>query len=512
MKKSKRALALLLLVLLVLPVPIINAYEDASAEAYTEKAERPYLGVAGNFNIFTLEDLEISNVDAQGRVAIGGNAKLDAFTVGGKSHNGIQLEDSSTRNDLIIAGNVNASGIIQHGNILVDNDSKIEKCEFNFNNNLGGKVNKSELDKFFKDTEKELIHLSETYADFEANANAKIEYETLHLKGENKKYNIFSLEAEQLNNATEVKIEAPKGSTIIINVEGNDIKFPGGQVFYNGKGAGESNDVTEFILWNMPEATKLSSLHHGIVGSVLAPKADAELQGGQINGNLIVKSQKGKIEAHSRFFAPTYFPSIPEEPTKPSESTEPTKPSETTEATEPSESTEPTKPSESTEPTKPSESTEATEPSESIEPTKPSESTEPTKPSESTEPTEPSETTEPIKPSESTEPTEPSETTEATKPSETTELTEPSSSKEESTSSTETSAESTTTVDEAAETKVTSTDPKESVSTTDENEKDDVVKTGEGRNVTTIILLGISTLVVSLVYIRQRYTLKEIDE
>lgn len=248
--------------------------------------------------------------------------------MGGKSHNGIQLEDSSTRNDLIIAGNVNASGIIQHGNILVDNDSKIEKCEFNFNNNLGGKVNKSELDKFFKDTEKELIHLSETYADFEANANAKIEYETLHLKGENKKYNIFSLEAEQLNNATEVKIEAPKGSTIIINVEGNDIKFPGGQVFYNGKGAGESNDVTEFILWNMPEATKLSSLHHGIVGSVLAPKADAELQGGQINGNLIVKSQKGKIEAHSRFFAPTYFPSIPEEPTKPSESTEPTKPSE----------------------------------------------------------------------------------------------------------------------------------------------------------------------------------------
>ena len=92
-------------------------------------------------------------------------------------------------------------------------------------------------------------------------------------------------------------------------------------------------------------------------------------------------------------------PTLPTEPSEPTETTAPTEPSEPTETTAP---TEPSEPTETAAPTEPSEPTETAAP------------TEPSEPTETAAPTEPSEPTETAAPTEPTEPTEPPESNSGT--------------------------------------------------------------------------------------------------
>ena len=109
-------------------------------------------------------------------------------------------------------------------------------------------------------------------------------------------------------------------------------------------------------------------------------------------------------------------PTLPTEPSEPTETTAPTEPSEPTETTAP---TEPSEPTETAAPTEPSEPTETAAPTEPSEPTETAAPTEPSEPTETAAPTEPSE------PTETAAPTEPSEPTETAAPTEPTEPTEP---------------------------------------------------------------------------------------
>ena len=104
-------------------------------------------------------------------------------------------------------------------------------------------------------------------------------------------------------------------------------------------------------------------------------------------------------------------PTLPTEPSEPTETTAPTEPSEPTETTAP---TEPSEPTETAAPTEPSEPTETVAPTEPSEPTETAAPTEPSEPTETAAPTEPSEPTETAAPTEPTEPTEPPESNSGT--------------------------------------------------------------------------------------------------
>jgi choice-of-anchor A domain-containing protein len=126
----------------------------------------------------------------------------------------------------------------------------------------------------------------------------------LTFQGTDKTMNVFSVTAEQIELCTEIVIDVPLSSTVVINVSGEDVIFSG-KGFRLPDGAscrGGDTDFCGHIVWNMPEAETLSVSGVGIQGSVYAPFAVFSGNGGNIDGQLVCKELLGGIEYHPYFF------------------------------------------------------------------------------------------------------------------------------------------------------------------------------------------------------------------
>ncbi|MBS4738367.1 choice-of-anchor A family protein, partial [Acinetobacter baumannii] len=55
------------------------------------------------------------------------------------------------------------------------------------------------------------------------------------------------------------------------------------------------------VIWVFPNATKITSKGYGVIGSVFAPNAVVETQGGSINGQVFLGGlhQRGGFEVHN---------------------------------------------------------------------------------------------------------------------------------------------------------------------------------------------------------------------
>lgn len=80
-------------------------------------------GAAGEYNVFVLGGMNMSNTDAEGRVAVGGSAVLSNYGVGA----GVSpLPPAGTDPSFVVAGNVNVSGGSNAcGNTVVSPDSTV---------------------------------------------------------------------------------------------------------------------------------------------------------------------------------------------------------------------------------------------------------------------------------------------------------------------------------------------------------------------------------------------------
>ncbi len=271
-------------------------------QSYEEPAESKYLGVAGNFNVFTLEDLRLYNTDSEGRVAVGGKADFSGFGVGAN------MPISQDRFDLIVNGDLSiASGENASGNTLVNKNSLLSKFGFGHKNNNQNNPYKMDTDKFFKDAQEELYTLTDKYSKFSISGDTYQEQGALKMKGEDAKVNVFEVDADMLGCSNGIWIDVVDGSTTIINVRGEHVSFPSCGVFYNGQSGGGINSKANTILWNFPEAKTITANGMSILGSVLAPYAHSTLQNGHINGSLIVKSHEGQYESHLYLFNPPHF-------------------------------------------------------------------------------------------------------------------------------------------------------------------------------------------------------------
>ena len=65
------------------------------------------LGLASEYNVFTFGDIALSNTDAEGRVASGGNAILSNFGVGASI---LPLPPAGTDASFVVGGNLDVSG------------------------------------------------------------------------------------------------------------------------------------------------------------------------------------------------------------------------------------------------------------------------------------------------------------------------------------------------------------------------------------------------------------------
>jgi choice-of-anchor A domain-containing protein/uncharacterized repeat protein (TIGR01451 family) len=263
------------------------------------------LGIANEFNLFIFNDHTQSSVDSEGRVAVGGTATYANYGVGDT------LPVSTTRPDLIIQGNVNITGGTNFaGNTVIYPDSMIIAYTMTNNNRVPDQpLRGTPID--FEAAERSLTETAINLAAIPPNGTVENNFGQIVLTGVAPDLNVFTIngnnvdgEGLTLDNANGINIVAPAGSTILINVGGNNIGFGSYAIFRNGITATRAD--APLILWNFFQASQAFNQNVNISGSVLAPNADWSAIGfGNIDGTLVANSLTnvtGSLEAHNVLF------------------------------------------------------------------------------------------------------------------------------------------------------------------------------------------------------------------
>lgn len=258
-------------------------------------------GSAGEYNVFVFGNLSLSNTDAEGRVAVGGNATLSNYGVGASI---LPLPPSGSDASLVVNGDLDVSaGSNACGNTIVSPSSTV--INYTMGNPNGSLLTASPID--FAEAERYLKCASIFWSGLVPNGTGSVVFGQLNLTGIDETLNIFRFDSTNiygtglaLNQLNGINIIAPAGSTILITVDGPNILYGSYQIFRNGIAASRADACK--ILWNHPDALTWSNSTTAIYGSVLAPFAAATTTFSQINGNIIFESFTGNAESHNELF------------------------------------------------------------------------------------------------------------------------------------------------------------------------------------------------------------------
>ena len=243
-------------------------------------------GLAGLYNVFVFKNMSLSNSDAEGRVAVGGNAVLRNYGVGA---NITPLPPAGTDPSFVVRGNVDVlAGSNASGNTVISPSSSV--INYTMGNPNGSLIIGTPIN--FDEAEAYLKCASRFWDSLSAAGSGNVLYGQLTLTGTNEELNIFTFDSTNiygsgvaLNQLNGINIVAPLSATILVNVRGTNIQYGSYQIFRNGTAA--SRDNAKKILWNFYEALTWTNSTTAIYGSVLAPFATANTTFSQINGNIM---------------------------------------------------------------------------------------------------------------------------------------------------------------------------------------------------------------------------------
>jgi choice-of-anchor A domain-containing protein len=237
-------------------------------------------GTAGEFNAVILDEFRTSGGNTEGRLAIGGNATIQSYSVGRDLSN-----SHGTRDDLIVGGDLQAKwgwqvakGNAVYGGKLFDAPTTPNGSVYQGN----------PLD--FDNIRIEVTSQSQYWSTLDATGSSDYDgYATLRLIGTDPHLNVINVDGALWSSArvTSRYIDAPAGSTVLINVSGTSNRMSGGLALTGGV----SQDS---IVYNFYETTALHSQSIAMLGSVLAPDADLTMAGGYFDGVTIVGSAETK--------------------------------------------------------------------------------------------------------------------------------------------------------------------------------------------------------------------------
>jgi len=245
------------------------------------------LGIASDYNIFVLGDVNQSNTDSEGKVAIGGNVKLSDF------YAGMELPTDGNNGDVLIVGKnlVFQNGQVR-GNAVYGETGELTNVTLED----GGTLRQDNpID--FAAASQELQALSQFLGGLEATGQTEIAYGGITLTGSNEQQNVFHLNASDLSNASSFNFNVDSGSTTIVNISGDAASLQNFGFNFNG-----GIDQRQNVIYNFYEARDLSASGIGIEGSILAPFAAFNFDNGQINGNLITASLTGGGQSNNYLF------------------------------------------------------------------------------------------------------------------------------------------------------------------------------------------------------------------
>ncbi|MFE4796002.1 choice-of-anchor A family protein [Streptomyces sp. NPDC056708] len=272
-------------------------------------------GIAGKYGEFVLGD-DVHSPDAEGAVAVGGNADFrGGFSVANEL-SAAEVDALPDRASLVVRGDlVNGGSVtaVMKGNAVVGGkvrDRAVELHSGTFRQNAGP----IDFDAEFAKLRSHSSALAEEPVT--GGADASSSGTKLTLEGGNTTRNVFKVTAGQLEQAKDIYLKVPAGSTTVVNVSGENYDMAkagttgfflsGGQDYVLDDKLQSASDgkVRARLLWNFPEArTVTKSSQAAWPGSVLAPRAHLELgTGAPVNGSVWVASLHGSGGAETHHF------------------------------------------------------------------------------------------------------------------------------------------------------------------------------------------------------------------
>ncbi len=233
------------------------------------------LGQAKDFNLFVLNDLTQPSSDTEGKVAVGHNANLSAYSIGDKL--------PANSGDVLIVGNdlTYTSGQVFNGNVVYGNTTNLPIYAVTIS---GGTLRKDNpID--FAAAANYLQTLSTTLGGYTVNGTTTFQWGGLTLTGNDPFLNVFAVNGSDLSSANSVTINVPNGSVVLVNINGANVSWTGGLVV---NGTAINN-----VLYNFYQATSLTISGIDVRGSILAPFANLNFPAGVVTGQVIVKNMSG---------------------------------------------------------------------------------------------------------------------------------------------------------------------------------------------------------------------------
>ncbi len=226
---------------------------------------------ANDFQLYVLGDLNMNGQNFGNRVAVGGNATFTSTSIGGAT--------AANPASLVVGGDLtyNNGGSIA-GQALVGGGDYTPVY-------LPVVSGVTTLPVDFTAENLRLKNLSTSLSTKTATGASAIQWGGLQLTGSNADLNVFSITAANLSSINWTSSAITSGSQILINVSGTTVNLAGGLYFNNS-----SN-----ILWNFYEATSITAGGVSLSGTVLAPFAAFQGNGGTIDGDLIAGRFNGAI-------------------------------------------------------------------------------------------------------------------------------------------------------------------------------------------------------------------------
>ncbi len=231
------------------------------------------LGPAADYNVYVLGAHTASNSDIEGRVAVGGAASYTNYAIGlaigGAGTNGVFGTSLSFTNGTIYgAAAYGTSATIANANVT------------------GGASQQSPIN--FTTTGTQLQSLSTQYGALATNGAAAQVYSSLTFTGTQTGLNVFQIASSAFSGISEIKVNAPAGATVLINVTGSSVNLP--NIGHQFTGVTRNS-----VLYNMVNATGLT-IQGSFNGSVLAPRAAVQTNYGDFNGQLVAGSLTGHLQ------------------------------------------------------------------------------------------------------------------------------------------------------------------------------------------------------------------------
>ncbi|MEW6196070.1 MAG: SdrD B-like domain-containing protein [Bacteroidota bacterium] len=231
------------------------------------------LGVAADYNLFVIEDVDQPSSDTQGKVAVGGNANFANYSIGD------QLPMNSG-DVLIVGGDLTYLSGRVYGNVVYGNTTNLPIPGVTVDGTIsqGNPID-------FAAAKIYLENLSLSLSGYTVNGTTTFQWGGLTLSGTDPFLNVFAVSGSDLSSANNVTINVPNGSAVLVNIDGTNINWTGG-LTVNGTAINN-------VLYNFYQATSMTIQGIDIRGSILAPFADINFAAGVINGQMICKSLIG---------------------------------------------------------------------------------------------------------------------------------------------------------------------------------------------------------------------------